>query len=399
MFLNKMQEMNIITGKSIPEFFSQAPISPNVKVSVVIPVQNEEKYIFQCLAAFSKQTDVYGNKLDPDQFEILVLANNCHDKSVELTAQFQSENPDLNLYFEEVILPTELSNIGYVRKTLMDSAFKRLIQNGHGTIMTTDGDTRVSPDWIAQTISEIGRGAEVVGGRIELYTDELHGLDQFARLLHLKDERYRLLVAELEGKIIGDKYDPVPRHHQHFNGSFAITTDCYERSGGVPVVKHLEDCAFFDRLQTFDAKIRHSFNVLVSTSARCAGRAQIGLSQQLNEWKNYNNSIENYYVESCDSVEKRLNTKRNLITVWQLKNKINRTEFYNMIKGNIPETIALDYDLFIGCCYFGEWFAQISKHENDAGNISKEPIEEAIENLEKMLLKSPQQDFVQTSIL
>lgn len=273
------------------------------------------------------------------------------------------------------------------------------MQNGHGIIMTTDGDTIVSPDWIAQTLLEIEDGAEVVGGRIELYSEELQCLDQFARLLHLKDERYRLLVAELEGKIMDDQYDPIPRHHQHFNGSFAITTDCYDRSGGVPVVEHLEDCAFFDRLQTIDTKSRHSFNVMVFTSARCVGRAQIGLSQQLNEWKNYNNSIENYHVESCNSIEKRLNIKKSLFGIWQLKNKINSTEFYGTIKDNSLETITSDYDLFIKCCYFGEWFAQISEYENDVENILKEPIEKAIENLEKILLKKPQQDFIQTSIL
>lgn len=390
--------MTLPIRKSSPKFFSRINSSPNVKVSVVIPVQNEEKYILQCLIAFSRQVDVCGDKLDPKQFEILILANNCIDHSVDIIAQFELENPDLNLNFEVITLQPEQANIGYVRRTMMDSAFERLRKNGNGIIMTTDGDTTVAPDWIAQTILEIDRGAEVVGGRIELYAEEFDRLDESARLLHLKDEKYHLLVAELEGKIMDEKHDPIPRHHQHFNGSFAITTDCYERSGGVPIVKHLEDCAFFDRLQNFDAKIRHSFDVLVSTSARCAGRAQIGLSQQLNEWKNYSKSIEEYDVESCESIEKRLNLKRNMFYIWQLKDKINATEFYYIIKNNNPEIIThgSSYDLFISSLYFGEWFSKIKTISSD---IKLEPIDKAIENLEIALLKIPHQSFVQTSIL
>ncbi|MFP3591504.1 hypothetical protein [Chryseobacterium sp. SIMBA_038] len=110
----------------------------------------------------------------------------------------------------------------------------------------------------------------------------MESLDQLTRLLHLKDEKYQLLVAELEGKIIDSDFDPFPRHHQHFNGSFAITSESYAKSGGVPIVEHLEDCAFFEQLQALDTKIRHSFDVKVYTSARCVGRAQIGLSYQLN---------------------------------------------------------------------------------------------------------------------
>jgi len=378
--------MIISTIKTRPDIFSQNAISSRVKVSVVIPVQNEEQYILRCLTAFSKQIEVSGNKLDPKQFEILILANNCTDRSVEIIAQFQSDYPNLNLYFEEVNLSIEHANIGYVRRAMMDSAFKRLIQNRNGIIMTTDGDTTVAPDWIAQTISEIDRGAEVVGGRINLYEEEFDRLDEFARLIHLKDEKYHLLVAELEGKIMAEKHDPVPRHHQHFNGSFAITTQCYKRSGGVPIVKNLEDCAFFDRLKTFDAKIRHSFDVLVSTSARCSGRVQIGLSQQLKEWSNYGRSIKDYDVESYRSIEKQLNQKRDLFNIWQLKHKINSAEFQNIIQKNNPEIITDEssYKHFNTCLFFGEWYSKI---KTISSSYEREPIEMAIENLEIALSK------------
>ncbi|QIY83176.1 hypothetical protein HER18_06345 [Chryseobacterium sp. NEB161] len=189
--------------------------------------------------------------------------------------------------------------------------------------MTTDGDTSVAPDWICQTIAEINSGADAVGGRILFYQDEVECLDQSTLSHFLKDEEYQLLIAELEGKIIGFDFDPVPRHHQHFNGSFAITTDCYARSGGIPQVEYLEDCAFFEKLQTIDAKVRHSNKVKVYTSARFAGRTQTGLSHQLGVWKDLGQKLEDYYVESCASVTNRFEQKKHLLNLWKLKNTVN----------------------------------------------------------------------------
>lgn len=383
-------------------FFSQHKILPSVKISVVIPVRDEESYILQTLRSLAAQVDIYGNKFDITKFELLILANNCSDDSVNIIKEFQLENPEINIHLDEVMLAPELANIGFVRRQMMGSAYSRLIDNGDGIIMTTDGDTAVSSNWICQTIQEIDKGADVVGGRIFLYSDELEDLDPFTRLLHLKDEEYQLLIAELEGRILNVAHDPVPRHHQHFNGSFAITTECYARSGGVPVVEHLEDCAFFDRLESIDAKIRHSFNVTVFTSARFAGRAQIGLSYQLNVWKNFEKNLNNYYVESCTSILRRLDRKKNLMDLWKLKDKISELEFYKEIEKLDPKIIFEDngYESFSNCIYFGEWFEQVLKFQQDKlyNRLDNVPIDKAIVDLQAILQKYPRHDFAHTSM-
>lgn len=51
-----------------------------MKVSVVIPTYNEEKYIAQCLESLMKQVD------KPD--EIIVVDNNCKDKTIEIAQSF-----------------------------------------------------------------------------------------------------------------------------------------------------------------------------------------------------------------------------------------------------------------------------------------------------------------------
>jgi len=42
------------------------------------------------------------------------------------------------------------------------------------------------------------------------------------------------LLAELEGWLDPDPADPLPRHHQHFGASLAVTVDAYRRAGGLP---------------------------------------------------------------------------------------------------------------------------------------------------------------------
>lgn len=383
-------------------FFSRYAISPSVKSSIVIPVKNEESYILKTLGSFALQIDISGKALNYNVFEILILANNCSDHSVEYINAFIDEHPHLNIHLEEVTLGPSEANIGYVRRKLMESAFVRLSKNGGGTILTTDGDTIVAPDWIAQTHWEIENGAEVVGGRILLADDELEGLDEFTRLYHLKDEQYHLLIAELEGKIINPAVDVVPRHHQHFNGSFAITTNCYARSGGVPLVEQLEDCAFFKRLESVDAKIRHSYKVQVHTSARCIGRTEIGLSYQLNAWKNLGNQVEEYLVECCASIVHRLHLKKSLLTLWKLKGPT-AFDFYSEMKKIAPE-MTCDDDLYISFYdsrYFGMWYEKIIqlKQIQDQQEFPPVHIDIAIGDLQSKVQEDAYHDLAQTSIL
>jgi glycosyltransferase involved in cell wall biosynthesis len=382
--------------------FLESEILPTVKFSVVIPVKDEESYITRTLKSFSEQVDLSGNALDFEKFEVLVLANNCTDYSVEFIKNFQAQHPAINIYLEEITLSPKNSNIGYVRRKLMECANSRLRKNDGGIILTTDGDTVVSPDWIAQTEYEIDNGAEAVGGRILLSENELAGLDECTLLHHLKDEKYHLLIADLEGQIMNSNVDPSPRHHQHFNGSFAITTDCYTKSGGVPAVEHLEDCAFFEKLESIDAKIRHSHRVFVHTSARCVGRAAVGLSYQLNVWKNLGNTNEKYFVESCDSIFERLNQKRSMMTLWESEH-LSSEEFHYRIKKIIPEIKEDEeiYNSFVSAHYFGDWFQKVIKLKqlSTKERFPAVHIDTAILDLQFRLQKDKNQNFPQISVL
>ena len=381
--------------------FSDRQISSHADVCVVVPVKNEETRILKSLQAFTTQVDDQGAPIDYRRFELLVLANNCTDHSVPIIKKFQLEHPAINLFLEEISLPPHQANIGYVRRLLMETAYKRLNQNGGGIIMTTDGDTRVAKDWISKTLIAMDEGAEAVGGRILLCPDELAGLDEFTSLYHFRDEKYRLLVAELESRILGNPYNPLPTHHQHFNGSFAVTTSCYARAGGIPDVNHLEDCAFFERLQQTDARIRHSNDVVVHTSARYVGRTEVGLSYQLNKWKNSTRDNTHFFVESPASIVDRLSIKKKLHSLWINKDSLKAGLSLEIKKISIDLIIndAVS-NAFNQSLFFGEWYAMFIKLQENKWKkkYAPIPIDEAIIGLKDLRSTYAVPHFSHTSI-
>ncbi len=252
---------------------------------MIVPVRNEARRLRAALRCFAGQRDAAGGPLDPSRFEVIVLANNCTDASAEIVREFALRKPELRLYVVEVAFPASVAHVGHARACLMNEACRRLTRRGHpggGVIASTDGDTRVAPDWLAATLAEVRAGADAVGGRIVMDAARADppGLALYAR----RDADYQRLRAQLEDALDPDPADPWPRHHQHFGASLAITTHAYRRVGGLPAEPFLEDEALFQEMRRHDIKVRHSERVEVLTSSRRHGRVEVGLSWQLREW-------------------------------------------------------------------------------------------------------------------
>lgn len=296
-----------------------APFNLDCYITVVVPVQNEAELLANSLESLAFQVDLQNRRINPGLFEIFIFANNCTDNSAEIARRFQKVHQLSNVHIIEIELPPAHSNIGFIRRWLMNEAYLRLIKNNQkgGVILTTDGDTCVAPDWIATNLMEINNGADAVGGRIFIDPEELQQMDDNARRFHLRDTGYRLLAAEMEARLDYVSYDYLPRHHQHFNGSFAVTTNAFRRAGGIPKVKFLEDVAFYQALMRVDARFRHSPQVKVTTSARRIGRTEAGLSTQINQWTMMGENSENYFVESARSIEQRITLRSKIRQLWQ----------------------------------------------------------------------------------
>ncbi len=297
----------------------QTPPLPQCEVCVVVPVRNESEMLESTLTALNHQLDLEGRSLDPDRYEIILLANNCDDDSAAIAHRFAKQQSHLVLHIVEQTIPAPNAHIGWVRKRLMDEAYNRLISIGcnRGVIASTDGDTRVASNWIAATLYEVECGADAVGGRIVTDRRDRAALTRYTRACHLREVGYRFLVAELEAYLDPDVFDGSPRHFQHYGASLAVTAEMYGRAGGIPLVRTSEDVALYQALMRIDANFRHSPLVRVTTSARQVGRAQHGLADQLGQWTAMESEKQPFWVESVAAVTTRLSARQELRSLWR----------------------------------------------------------------------------------
>jgi glycosyltransferase involved in cell wall biosynthesis len=298
--------------------FISHPPSPRCEVCITIPVRNEAETLEKTLSALAQQVDLKGVPLDKDRYEVLVLANNCDDDSALIARRF-SQTDALNLQVAEITLPPFQANVGYVRRLLMNEAWSRFHHLGcpQGILATTDGDTQVSPTWVAAIIAEIKKGVDGVGGRIFTKACPQSGSETKTRSRFLRYVTYNYLTAQLEGYLDPDPFDPFPRHHQHYGASFALTAQIYAKVGGMPTVRQEEDVALYKVLQRVDARFRHSPMVQVVTSNRTQGRTQGGLAQRLTQMEKLVQQQQQMQVEGIGLLKSRFFLRSQLRWWWQ----------------------------------------------------------------------------------
>ena len=287
------------------------------RVVVALPARNEERSLVATLDALAGQVDVLGWPLDPWSFEILLLLNNCTDASAAVAREWQRLHPEVVLHCCERELAPEVANIGTARRMLMDTACARLAGCvATCAILSTDSDSYAAPDWMTQNLRAIERGADAVGGRIQLICNDEESLPVAVRLAYERDREYQYLVAEMEDLFDPQAGDPWPRHLEHFGASLGCTPEIYARSGGMPAVAELEDVAFVDRLRRVDARLRHEPAVVVYTSARLDGRIAMGLAGQLRCWEAMAAEGQEHRVLSAAWLRHRFETLRRLRQIY-----------------------------------------------------------------------------------
>ncbi|WP_009633170.1 glycosyltransferase [Synechocystis sp. PCC 7509] len=301
-----------------PQLLVPTPPLALCEVCVIVPVRNEAQTIETTLSALAYQIDLKGNKLDWRRYEVILLANNCSDNSAEIACYFARRHPELVLHVVEITLPPAEAYIGRVRQILMDEAYRRLVylRRRRGIIASTDGDSQVTPTWIAANIAEVAAGADAVGGRIYITKSDRATLNPYAKACYLREVGYRFLIAELEDYLDPDPDDRFPRHYQHYGASLAVTAQMYQQAGGLPAVRTPEDVAFYQALLRVNARFRHSPLVKVVTSARETGRAALGLANQLHQWAAMGMGEQPFLVESVNAIALRLQVRHQLRILW-----------------------------------------------------------------------------------
>ena len=374
------------------------PPKTHLKLSVVVPVRNEAESIGRTLASLAQQVDLCGNALDPNRYEVLVLANNCSDATAEAARGFARRTPCLTLHVAEISLPPSCAHVGTARRLLMDAACRRLLARGQerGIIASTDGDTQAAPDWVAQMLREAAAGADAVGGRIRVAHQ--HGEDRDARLYALRDTAYQRGLARLEHLLDPDLADPWPRHYQFFGASLAVTAEAYLAAGGLPPLPCLEDAALEDALKRVDARIRHSPQVRVSTSPRQRGRTPLGLSSQLREWGEMGRSGQSHLVQQPAAVAARFRARRLLRRLHQACSP--QKEVFSVAEDLAVPAALLWEDLSDATQPFGAFWARVMEyHQQPRGLWAQRwplvEITQALPELRRLLASS--YDFSSTS--
>jgi hypothetical protein len=257
-----------------------APFAPGLargavlyEAIVAIPARDEEERIEACLAALASQ-----NTTTP--FAVLVLANNCRDRTVELVRAFGRDAPfDLHLF--DMRLVGAAAHAGMARRLAMNAASHLL--DDEGVILSTDADSRVDANWVQENMNELRAGADIICGVICPDMAEGALLPSYVHERGLNEFVYERKATELETLIDPLPWDQWPRHKMETGASLGLRAGLYVEVGGVPDVQPAEDRALVALARRHGGTVRHSFGPQVVTSCRLDGRARGGWADDLAE--------------------------------------------------------------------------------------------------------------------
>jgi glycosyltransferase involved in cell wall biosynthesis len=290
-----------------------APIAPpraSCRLTVAIPAHNEERLICATLETLARQNTIEGAPLDSELFDVIVFANNCCDATAEAARAFAASHPRLAIFVVSGALPAGRAHVGMARRLVMDLAASRFLAAGmpRGLVATTDADTLVEPDWVANILLE-SKNVDAVAGHVTIAESDLASLLAPVRFLYARERAYRRARAEISSALDPLSYDPAPRHASFVGASFAVAAETYVAAGGVPVVPVLEDLGFYEALCRIDARVRHSLHVRARTSGRRISRVDGGFGSFVDELHVRGASGETFFVEhpqaTLDEIEVR----------------------------------------------------------------------------------------------
>ncbi|HEX3469519.1 MAG TPA: glycosyltransferase family A protein [Candidatus Elarobacter sp.] len=264
-------------------FLALPPPRPRCVASIALPARDESGPIVRAIEAIVAQRRLDGLSLDPDAYELLVLVNGGADDTAEVAARCAARAPRHAIHVVRAgAHAPESRSVGAARRAVMDAAASRMLTRAtiEGAVLTTDADSFVAPDWVAQNLAAL-RTADAVGGRIVPDPVERTALPACLRAELDAKTVYEFALASLESALDPLPHDPWPRHWQRCGPSLAVRANSYVRAGGLPPLDRLEDFALYRALLAIDARFRHSVRVRVTTSLRLAPRAAGGFGSEL----------------------------------------------------------------------------------------------------------------------
>jgi GT2 family glycosyltransferase len=241
---------------------------------IAVPVRNEVERIAACLRAIDAQ-----DGLAPGRLGLVLFLNNCTDGTPEIVAGLL---PTLSIPVRVIETTYAGAHAGWARRAAMDAGAAWLDEAGtSGTLLTTDADSRVPPDWVAANLAALDADADAVAGRVELIPEEAALLPPSLPARGRLEDTYDALITEMEARIDPDPSDPWPCHRTTIGASLSVRRAAYETVGGMPEIPLGEDGAFVAALLERGFRVRHDRAVMVWISARLTGRAPGGVADTI----------------------------------------------------------------------------------------------------------------------
>ncbi|MBC7519429.1 MAG: glycosyltransferase [Microbacteriaceae bacterium] len=243
------------------------------EIVVVIPANNEEALLGECLSALEVATRVvtqqkqhqrhqYGLLISqPNQqgasvpsIRIVLVLDDCTDGSAAIADQWP---------FVEV-LTVQFRNVGRARAHGIAHALHHsAVANAECIwIANTDADSQVPPLWIARQLAIARSGIRLMIGSVRPDPRDLTAeqRDRWAARHPVNSEALRIYGANL-----------------------GVRADDYLSAGGFPAITEHEDVVLVDRLQRAGVMGAVSHSCWVQTSARTVGRTPGGFAAHVRE--------------------------------------------------------------------------------------------------------------------
>ncbi len=294
------------------------PVSRACRMTVVIPAKNEEAFISRALSALAEQRDAYGARLDLSLFDAIVYCNDCTDTTAERARRFTREGSGLAIHVVEARLPSAAAHVGTARRSALELAARRYeeARRTDGIVASTDADSIVDTTWVATMLREM-RGVDAVAGHVTIDASERDAMLAPLRLLYDRELVYRRELGFAESRFDPHPHDPFPRHDTFVGANFATTVTAYRRAGGLPPLPRLEDLAFSRALERVDARIRHTYDATVVTSARSIARVDGGFGTFLTELSTLGDRKGEYLVRSARAIVEDAMARNLLRAYWR----------------------------------------------------------------------------------
>ncbi|MCR6482527.1 glycosyltransferase [Amycolatopsis sp. OK19-0408] len=223
-------------------------------VGVVVPARDEAELIGACLAALAEALA----RLPPGvERAVCVVADRCTDSTAAVARAAHRPALLVETRAERTIGEVRDLGVARVREALGTPATRTLL-------LSTDADTRVTPDWARAHVARARQGYHAIAGTAELSVPFSTSARALSRYEHVLD---RARTPAGHGSVYG--------------ANLGVRADAFEVVGGFGRHASGEDHDLWRRLG--QAGFRRCFEpgAPVVTSARLRGRAPDGLAALL----------------------------------------------------------------------------------------------------------------------